>query len=1028
MMKQRLLTIRFLLIPQGSRREIIYRTFRQMLSVFRHSGFRAVVEKIPWWLDSLFRTGARPHGHLINPILYRRWMKTHEPGRRELARQRKQAESFPYKPLVTIVTPVYNPDPGVLGDTIESVRRQTYPNWELCLADGDSDRTGVRDVLDRYAHQDARIKVQHLTQNLGIAGNSNAALAMGRGEYVALLDHDDLLAPDMLFEVVRRINQEPDIDIIYFDEDKISADKKRRSYPWFKPGAWSPDLMLSTNYLMHSVIRRTLVDELGGFDPAMDGAQDWDLALRLTEKKWKLAHIPRIFYHWRQVPGSAAGDANAKPWAFAAQERCILAHLERLGVQGASIDFPSLGLVHIRWPLSGNKVSIIIPTRDKVEVLRACLSSILEKTTYPDYEIILIDNGSVEPQTRDYFASLAAESRLRIFQYDKPYNFHKINNFGARQASGDVFVFLNNDTEVLEPAWLEELVGWAERPEIGVLGAKLLRPDGSIQHAGILMGVEGHGSHAFEGANEQYYGPFGSTEWYRNYQAVTGACMAIRRSVFESLGGFDETYQVGYGDIDLCLRAFDAGYRVVYTPFARVLHHEGASRGLFNPPSDVLRATIMMYERVMAGDGFFNPNLSNKHRLPTIARPRESPRDWTLMGILVDFDLVTGNEANPNLLDRWRPMTSPSVRHATSKASVLMVTHELTRTGAPITLSKVAHYLIEDGYRVKMLSPVDGPMRQSFEESGLDIRIVPALFRDSRVILDHLGDHDLLLANTILSYRTIFAARAFRKPSLFWVHESQFGVDLIRTNPAIRQALVGADAVLFPCEYTKSLYREYDAFGRHHSILIGVDPDPMTLQFCKETIQDQNDKIKVIQIGSVEPRKGQDVLIKSVASLPSEISENLEFDLVGQLLDKGFHRKISRMARRLDNLHILGELSPEEVSRRLAQADIYILPSRDEALPRAMIEAMAYGKAIVATDVGGIPEVINDGMNGLLVANEDTQALSQQLIRLFNSRELREELGRNAQKDYQERLNFTKFASQIRQLVDQLIEDHSKEY
>ncbi len=426
---------------------------------------------------------------------------------------------------------------------------------------------------------DRRIQATFLDANLGISGNSNQALSMAHGEFVVLLDHDDLLAPNLLYEVVRLLNQDHTADIIYYDEDKVSEDGTNRRDPWFKPGRWSPDLLLSTNYLMHSVIRRTLLLEANGFDSQMDGAQDWDLSLRLTSKPRQIRHIPRVLYHWRQMPGSAARDANAKPWALPAQERCVAAQLERMEVPGARVVFPSLGRVRVLWPSTGMKVSIIIPTKDKVELLRDCLSSILAQTSYPDYEIILVDTGSTADETRSYYAELAAEPRVRIVEYSGAFNYSLANNLGVQHASGELLLFLNNDTAALDPDWLDELAGWAARPEVGVVGCKLLRPDGTIQHAGIIMGLAGHGSHIFEGEREDHYGLFGSSEWYRDYLAVTGACMAMRREVFEELGGFDPAYQIGYGDIDICLRAGAASYRVVYTPFARVLHHEGATRG-----------------------------------------------------------------------------------------------------------------------------------------------------------------------------------------------------------------------------------------------------------------------------------------------------------------------------------------------------------------------------------------------------------------------------------------------------------------
>ncbi len=483
---------------------------------------------------------------------YQTWVRGREPTKRQLSRQRKEAGLFPYRPLISVITPVFNPAPNVLYDTIQSVIAQTYPDWEFCIANGSPGNKKVEDVLNSASKRETRIKIITLDQNLGISGNSNAALRISQGEFIVLLDHDDLLMPNMLYEVVRKLNEDQDADVVYFDEDVITANKLERHSPWFKPSALSPDLMLSTNYLMHSVIRRSLVEGLGGFDSKVDGAQDWDLALKLIERPdVRFVHIPRVFYHWRAVPGSVASDADAKPWAYPAQKNCLEAHLARIGYPEARVEFPKKGILRIRWPLTEEKVSIIIPTKDKVDYLAACITSILEKTSYPDYEIIIVDNGSSDPETLSYLGKLKSQDEprgnsigrvvsapIQVLPYPYAYNFHRINNFAAINAKGSILVFLNNDTEVLDSDWLSELAGWVERPEIGIAGAKLLHPNGTFQHAGIIMGMLGHGSHVFDYALENTYSPFGSSEWVRDYQAVTGACLAIRKQVFMELGGF----------------------------------------------------------------------------------------------------------------------------------------------------------------------------------------------------------------------------------------------------------------------------------------------------------------------------------------------------------------------------------------------------------------------------------------------------------------------------------------------------------
>ena len=586
------------------------------------------------WLDSGFRaaisktiTGLLGHTKPGAPRTpYELWQAEYEPKSAELARQRSAAKGLAYQPLISIITPVYNPSAKILRETIDSVRSQTYANWEWCLADASSEGSEARRVLKHSARVEARLRVEALERNLGIAGNSNRALEMAKGELVVLLDHDDLLAPNALFEIVRVLNEDPSIDLIYFDEDKLSADGHLRHEPWFKPD-FSPELLLSANYLMHSVVRSSLIQAVGGFDTAADGAQDWDLLLRCVERTVNIRHIPKVLYHWRQVEGSAASELLAKPWVFENQLRSVQGHLKRRGIREARAYFQSPGFLRVSWPVSGvSLVSIIIPTRDKVDLLRKCLESISSRTAYDRFEILLVDNGSLEARTHAYYEDLARDGKVRVIPFPGEFNFSAANNLGANQAAGDILLFLNNDTEVLEPDWLEEMIRWTERPEIGVVGAKLLHPTGKIQHSGVIIGMEGHASHVFWGSLEKQSGPFGSVDWYRDYMAVTGACMMVRRSTFEEVGGFDEGYSLAFSDVEFCLRIRGRGFRVLYNPYVRLRHYEGQSRGDFIPVGDLRRGYEHMHALVETGDPYYNPNLSYNHRIPAILMPWEESR------------------------------------------------------------------------------------------------------------------------------------------------------------------------------------------------------------------------------------------------------------------------------------------------------------------------------------------------------------------------------------------------------------------
>jgi GT2 family glycosyltransferase len=624
-MLQRVHNLRHRIIPLGSQRERLMQVFFRAFSVLRNQGLKAFLDRSIWKIRSGEPIALSPALVEQQKVDYQEWVTQNELSDDELEQQRETAKTCEHRPLISFITPVYNPPPQILRKTIQSVLDQTYDHWELCLADGASNDPEVKQVLDEFVSSDERVQVRYLDENHGISGNTNEALEMARGEYVALLDHDDFVEPNLLFEVVQRLNVKPEADFIYFDEDKVSEDGEVRSEPFFKPD-WSPEMLISANYLTHPVIRRSLVLEAGRFDPEMDGTQDWDLAFRCTERTDHIEHIPKVLYHWRQISGSTAALFDAKSYVFDRQIKCIQNHLERQGIKGVQVSFPSPGFIRAVWPPAGGKVSIIIPTKDKVDYLRMCVDTIIKYTAYLNFEILLVDNKSEDPETFAYYYSLSKDERVRVIDYPDEFNYSAANNLGASHATGDYLLFLNNDIEVLDPGWLGELVRWVERPEIGVVGTKLVYPDGTVQHAGVVLGMEGHASHVFWGAVDKQSGPFGSVDWYRNYMAVTGACMMIRREVFEEVGGFDEDYILAFSDVEICIRLIDKGYRVLYTPYARLRHYEGMSRGNHIPPKDIFVGTEQLKWIVEEGDPYFNPNLSYVSRMPMLALPDEEGR------------------------------------------------------------------------------------------------------------------------------------------------------------------------------------------------------------------------------------------------------------------------------------------------------------------------------------------------------------------------------------------------------------------
>ena len=611
---ERLRRLRDHMLPVDSRRRDVYWSIRRPTEVLLDEGPRAFFFKTRYKIRLKLRGQEflvkAPPKELSPDTLdarYQAWLERHRVGPHDLARMKGAIKEFGYTPVISVVTPVYNTDEVWLRKCIESVRAQVYPHWELCLVNDGSTRPHVRAILDEYATSEPRILVEHLDRNQGIAGASSHALKLASGDFVALLDHDDELPPEALFEVVKRLNDTPDLDLIYTDEDKLEADG-RRTEPFFKPD-WSPDLLSSMNYITHlSVFRHSLLSEIGGFRHGLDGSQDYDLLLRFTERTERIAHIAKVLYHWRKVPGSVAASFAAKPHAYEAGRQALEDSLRRRGWEG-EVEAVRPGTYTVRYRLRESPmVSIIIPTRDRWSLLQQCLRSIEERTIYKRYEVIILDNDSTEPEAIHGLNAVA--SKHRVLPFPGAFNFSALNNFGAAQARGDYLLFLNNDTQVVEPDWLGAMLEQAQRPEVGAVGARLHYPDGRIQHAGLVLGIGGVADHAFRGLSGDAFSYFGLATVVRNVSAVTAACMMMRRGAFDEVHGFDERLEVALNDVDLCLRLRQRGYLVVYTPRAHLYHHESGTRGRLHPPKDEELVWKLWGDVIRAGDPYYNANLT----------------------------------------------------------------------------------------------------------------------------------------------------------------------------------------------------------------------------------------------------------------------------------------------------------------------------------------------------------------------------------------------------------------------------------
>jgi len=533
------------------------------------------------------------------------WLENHRLTDGMLRRMKGSAAALKYRPKISVAVPLYNTRKDWLEEMIESVQGQIYENWELCLADDASAEPHVREVVEAYRKNDARIKVTYREKNGHISRASNSALSLATGEFVALLDHDDLLTPDAFYKVVRLLNSHPDADMIYSDEDKLDANGNRVE-PHFKPD-WSPDTFTSCMYTCHlGVYRRKLIEEIGGFRPGFEGAQDYDLVLRLTEKTGKIYHIPEILYHWRKVPGSTAVEVASKPYAVEAGRKAVEEAMRRRGTKAEVLSRPDITIYRVRREIRGlPRVTILIPTKDKVDFLKRCITSIEEKTGYKNYEIVIVDNDSIREETERYLRTVP----YTVMRFRSPFNFSKINNFAVEKTRGDHLLFLNNDTEVINGDWLEAMLEHSQRDEIGAVGAKLLYPDNTIQHAGVVLGIGGVAGHSHKHFPADSPGYAHALAIIRNYSAVTAACLMMRRRVFEEVGGFEEKLPHSFNDVDLCLKLKKAGYAVVFTPFAQLYHYETATRPTTVSDFEV-RYMRRKWDGILKNDPCYNPNLT----------------------------------------------------------------------------------------------------------------------------------------------------------------------------------------------------------------------------------------------------------------------------------------------------------------------------------------------------------------------------------------------------------------------------------
>jgi GT2 family glycosyltransferase/glycosyltransferase involved in cell wall biosynthesis len=890
------------------------------------------------------------------------------------------AQHAAHLPKISIVMPVHDPPVEFLERAIASVSAQVCEGWELCIVDDGSTNPDVRAVLERWSAADGRIRVVCLEQNVNISAASNKAASLATGEYLLFFDHDDELTPDAVGEVALYLAEQPGLDALYSDDDKIDVSGKRYA-PQFKPD-WSPELLLSYMYLSHAfVVRRSLFESIGGMRLGFEGAQDYDLALRVAERTSAFGHIPRVLYHWRALPGSTASSGAAKPASLEAGRRAVAEAFERRGINArvTQPDFAArgnLGIYCHEFPDEGPTVTILIPTKNQVAVVRQCIES-LRTTTYRNYEVVIIDNESDDPETLAYLRSLPHRV-IRISNPSGRFNFAAINNRAVEAVTGEFVLFLNNDTEVKAPQWLSQMMGYAQMPGVGAVGAKLIFADGRIQHAGVVHGLyHGLAGPAFKLTPSWEHGYLAYASVVRNYSAVTAACLLTPRRHFLEFGGFNEAeFGVAYNDVDYCYRLVDQGYRCVYCPDAQLIHYEGYSRGFRDDPAEVA-AFKQKYKRRV--DRYYSPYLS-----------------------LVDesFSLVPRKIAT-------RPQKPiPTVMTALS----------LNCEGAPWSQYELTKELVKRKViQPIVFSPLDGPLRALYEEQGIPVMVERHPLWGVTSLKEHeeamkafslkclSWGAELVYANTLQSFYAVAAAHVAGLPSVWNPRESEPWQTYFDYLPdgVIQKAydcFAWPYRVVFVSDATRDAYAALNT--RHNFTVVrnGLDTSRIE-QACIEwpktqartAIKALKDEVVVVSLGTVCPRKGQQDLVKALAKLPPHLQERVRCYIVGDRpsdYSVELHALVNKLPPSLRaRVHMVPET--RETTRYYRGADLFVCTSRLESYPRVILEAMAYGLPIVTTPVFGIREQVREGVNASFYEPGDCDALAARLYDTIQDEPLR---------------------------------------
>lgn len=882
----------------------------------------------------------------------------------DLDQIRDAVSKLEYTPKISIVIPTYNTKPELLHLAIKSIKNQVYENWELCIADDCSKIPETKNILTAY-QRDAKIKVHFLEENVGIADASNAAIELASGDFIALMDHDDEITPDALYWVVKKLNEQREADILYSDECKVDEQGNLSDY-FFKP-EWSPELLLNMMYIGHLTVYRKafLLEQVGLFRKEYNFSQDYDLALRATEKTENIHHIDKVIYHWRLTEGSSSqGD---KPYARISNLAALADAAKRRNIAGEVLELPTANRLKIKVP-SSRKVSIIIPT-DSFDNLRDTIEAIDANTAYSNYEILPVTNSRLIAQMQSAFSW----DRVSYVAYDKPYNFSDKCNEGAQQATGEIVVFFNDDVRPLESDWLENTIEFLEIPEIGGVSPKLIYEDNTIQYAGMATGVRNLTGTTFHCYHKDSTNYLNFPQLVRNVSILSGACVAVKKDLFLRIGGFDAVNTpIGHSDVDLSFKILEAGYRCVYTPYA-VLRHIGHLSLKTFEEEEVKQKTVKKDKADIFLLKRWGKFLDDRYFTEPMKAYlyHDSPEHYKVYGAQATF----GGE---------------------DKGHVLLVSHDLSLSGAPLMLYSVAKILKELGYFVVVVAPQDGALQKMYHAIDVSVIVDELVFRQHPSFERFAKNFDYIICNTILSWPVVRQMQDLVK-TIWWVHEGQL-INSYLSDPQFVTTLKRAKNIVGVSDYNISFLKPYNS---HITKLYNC---------CESTLQPANtavadgDKVIFSLVGSIEPRKGHDVLIDALEKVSPELLKKAEVWIIGRTLDREYLNNLLDRINKLSSVKLIGEKSHAECMELMQQSHVVLNPSRDDPFPVVLVEAFCLGKTCVVSSNSGVAELIEDGQNGFIFKSENSEELAYKLRHILRNKQALGNIGSRARRIYEDLL------------------------